>query len=231
MPVNITDQRYYAPLESRSYRKYGLAMSVNAGEQRYIWPRSTETYPWPASAQITTISSTSSNDIGKQFVVFGLDGEGHELKEVITLTANPTTLVNMFFRINRVAVMGDVPNEGEVSVFHGSDELAVIMTGLSQTQQLIGTVPIDKTFLVSSLTISTQGNKGAGFNIFAREPYWPFILFDSFYLVDTSLHVDFNPCIRLKPLADYYMTTNVDSTGDVSATFMGYYHVNDEIPD
>ena len=224
MPVNVQSETILAALDGSVMRKFGGAASVPTGSDQILWPLVGTTYPWPSGAETTTAESDSASDDGVVISVLGLDADGFEIEETITLLTSPVTLTNKFFRVYRIRVYGTAVNVGIITVKHGLDVLAVVPVGEAQTQQLIGTVPVNRRYIVPQLMLILGASRGAEFKVWVRPPGRPFSKQAVFYIENTSIVIPFNPHFAMLPLTDYYITAEMTQAGSAAAQLFAYVY-------
>jgi len=222
--MSIVNDKIRAALNGQYVRKFGLNDAVTHFDDSIIWPEDTATYPWPDNAELCTVESDNASDIGISLIISGIDEEGFHQTEDITLTSQSVMTLKKFFRVYRIAVTSIDSNVGKISVSHGSDILAVAPAGLSQTQQLIYTIPINKIFILSQFVFSTSINKDAEFQVWMRQPNRPFALKANFFLQNSSSWIPFEPHIKISELTDIYVSVRSSQKGRVSAEMFGYLY-------
>lgn len=187
-----------------------------------------------STAETLNIVSTSANDTSvgtgaRTVLVFGLDAEGLELSEVVTLNGTTNVLTTApFFRINELIVLtagtGGL-NAGVITATSSGSSILVahMVAGVNRAQQAHYTVPSNKYFLVRWVALSS--NKGASqeFDFFYQEPG----------LVRTPLlevSVTANSKEFEVPLGAYFIplttlfirTSMISGTGEGSLNYVGY---------
>jgi hypothetical protein len=119
-------------------------------------------YPYPVSAVVMTLASSSASDTAVSIQIEGL-GAGF-VRQTETVVLNGTTNVNTtksFLRINRMStVVGNAV--GNVTAINGGTTYAKINAGVGDTQMSILTVPAGYTFYQTSLTAGSNTSVTSG---------------------------------------------------------------------
>jgi hypothetical protein len=119
-------------------------------------------YPYPVSAVVMTLASSSASDTAVSILIDGL-GAGF-VQQTETVALNGTTNVNTtksFLRINRMStVVGNAV--GNVTAINGGTTYAKINAGVGDTQMSILTVPAGYTFYQTSLTAGSNTSVTSG---------------------------------------------------------------------
>jgi hypothetical protein len=119
-------------------------------------------YPYPVSAVVMTLASSSASDTAVSILIDGL-GAGF-VRQTETVALNGTTNVNTtksFLRINRMStVVGNAV--GNVTAINGGTTYAKINAGSGDTQMSIFTVPAGYTFYQTSLTAGSNTSVTSG---------------------------------------------------------------------
>ena len=133
--------------------KFGVNPDIN-GTEETVWSEGGD-YPWPTSAAIVYVSSTSAADAfpsgtGARTVrVFGLDASYLEIEEDVELTGQTqVATTQQYLRVYRAYVLTSGSGGGAAGV------PAVVYANLSignQTQMAVYTVPAGKTLYVDDL--------------------------------------------------------------------------------
>lgn len=106
-------------------------------------------YPWPTSAAVLSVVSTSTDDTllgtgARTIKIVGLDENYETLEEEVELNGTtPVLTTSSFFRVHRMYVVTagtDTANIGRISASHGATGLAYIEIGDGQTEMAIYTV-------------------------------------------------------------------------------------------
>jgi hypothetical protein len=218
--------------------KFGANTDIDAGVTEDVWDGG-GIYPWPTSAQTTTVASTSANDTSggtgaRTVAIQGLiDTAGVWTKVTETVTLNGTTNVtcsNNFIRIFRVQVKsaGSLgQNDGDIQVKHSSTVLAQMLPGKNQTLMAVYTTPSNTTSVivdwyaeVSRLTGST-GTKFAEVEILCRPYNEVFQVRDYRALVSgSSLVLPRFPLTTIPEKTDIVVKASADSNN--TAVFAGF---------
>lgn len=151
-------------------RKFGVNPDVDSGSlPEDIWAVG-GVYVFPTVAATTTLISSETTDGPdgsgcRSVLITGLNGDYVEIEEsALTNGDSIVTLNNQFFRITRVLCTSSgssQTNDGNIDVKHDTNILGRVPTGKGVTQQLIYTVPANKTWLLDRLSVSLQ-KKTAG---------------------------------------------------------------------
>ena len=145
--------------------KFGVNPDIN-GTEETVWSEGGD-YPWPTSAAIVYVSSTSAADAfpsgtGARTVrVFGLDASYLEIEEDVELTGQTqVATTQQYLRVYRAYVLTSGSGGGAAgTVYVGTTGAtagvpAVVYANLSignQTQMAVYTVPAGKTLYVDDL--------------------------------------------------------------------------------
>jgi hypothetical protein len=153
-----------------TFRKFGMNDAVTSGTE-FMWPPGTARV-LPTSNTVAAVVSDSADDDANPagtgawtVVVEGLDADGLEVSDTVSLDGiTPVNTTQVFSRINRAynttAGTGEV-NAGNISISLDSGKLqAYIEAGEGQTQQVLYTVPSNKTLLLDRIALGT-GRLGA----------------------------------------------------------------------
>ena len=221
------------------FRKFGYCLSRSTSPLP-IWPLNTD-YTFPTTAATLSIASADTNDTAagtgaRSVTVFGLDADFLDVTETIALSGTtPVVTTNSFIRVNRVIVstVGTYggSNAGVITLTHGGTAATIAMipaTG-TYTQQLIYTVPANKTFVVTQVNVSVASTKGADILYFVRgsadvvtAPFAPLGRFGNSFGVNAT---SFTPLVARAVLAgktDIIVYANsTTGTVDVSGGFQG----------
>lgn len=134
--------------------KFGASPEIDDDELRTVWDVPDTLYPWPTSAQTTTIVSSSANDTSsgtgaRTVEVQGLNSSYVFISETITLNGTSSvTLSNQYLRVFRAKVLtaGSTGwNEGDIDIQHGSTVIARITIQINQTLMALYTMPANTT--------------------------------------------------------------------------------------
>lgn len=151
-------------------RKFGINPDVDTSTlPEDIWVVG-GVYVFPTVAATTTIVSDSTDDASggsgcRSILVSGLDGDFLQIQEAAVINGTSVvTLSNQFLRISRMVCTSSgatETNAGNIDVKHGATVLGRIPPNKGLTQQMIFTVPANKTWLIDKLTVSLE-KKTAG---------------------------------------------------------------------
>lgn len=148
--------------------KFGANPEIDNGTED-VWLAG-GTYPFPTSAQTTTIKSDNNNDSSgdtgaRTCRVFGLDSSFVEITEDVTLNGTSNvTLSNDYLRVFRAAVLtagSSGANEGDIQVRHGTTVLGQISEGKNQTQMAVYTIPSGKTGYLTNWQAQVASKAGS----------------------------------------------------------------------
>ncbi len=137
--------------------KYGITPSLDTNNISDVWEFGGE-YIFSDTADIGKISSSSVLDT-QEVIVYGLDEEGYEVEEIITLQGRtpvdlPTSLWRIFRMINNAAAGNDINGTVYVYVSDATvvagvpsedEKVRAIMRSSNQTLMAIYTIPKGKT--------------------------------------------------------------------------------------
>lgn len=160
--------------------KFAYNYAVGSSEpMQTIWdgsPANTGTYTYPLDGTSTVdCYSTDSSDTSVEITILGLDEDGYELSETVTLNGlTAVTSTHKFYRIFRAFNSGSEDLVGDVEIFkNGSvaevDQAAFI--GSKSQQTLFGgyTIPKGKTGYSFGLHITTGKGKETRIGVFRRD--------------------------------------------------------------
>lgn len=229
--------------DHKSVFKFGNNDDVGTSEES-IWAEG-GIYPWAdidAAAGQVTVSSSSSQDTNTTgtgawtCTIYGISSvDGSDQNETITLngqTAVTSTLsYSRVFRIIVNTAGTGMANDGIIYVGTGTVTSgkpavvwALVSDGRNQTLQAIWSVPIGKTFYMTSCEFSISGTKGAEGLIYVRPPGE---LFQIKYLTHLAGGVDyreFNFPLKFESGTDIDVRAIGEVGGTaVGATFSGWY--------
>jgi len=148
--------------------KFGYTPEVDSTGD--IWTIAKTSYPWPTSAQTTTIVSNDNSDRpasnGAWTVeVQGLDSGYNLISEVVTLNGNSNvTLANQYLRVFRAKVLtagSQGENDGNISINHGGTTIAHILAEYNQTLMALYTIPAGKTGYMVHWDTEIQAKRGS----------------------------------------------------------------------
>jgi hypothetical protein len=152
--------------------KFGAVPSLSTNTTGTVWDKTNTIYPWSvwnAGANTITVSSSSASDVGKSVVVSGLDQNYDLYEEEIELdTQNGNASSNSFIRVFRAFMGNGDTNVGTISIQNGTTEVALIITGFSQTLMAIYTIPRNYNGYIFQGTCSAQAGADATGNMFVR---------------------------------------------------------------
>jgi len=172
---SITQVGTYEPFELQvsrgqipgheNFKLFGYTVALGSTAMGPLWEGLTTSggnYPYPASAVVMTLVSSSASDTAVSILIEGL-GAGYVLQtEVVAL--NGTTDVNTtksFLRINRMStVKGNAV--GAVTAINGGVTYAKITAGVGDTQMSIFTVPAGYTFYQTNFTAGSNTSVTSG---------------------------------------------------------------------
>jgi hypothetical protein len=152
------------------FTKYGRCTVSNATMD--VW-ESNSVYAFPSSAtKLDVVSSDTTNDKdgatgANKVKINGLNSLYAEITEEVTLAATAVTTTNSFLRINKMWISAAGANgvaAGTITakLTTAATVYAQISIGLTQSRQLIYTVPANKCLYITSITFSAGvGNTAA----------------------------------------------------------------------
>jgi hypothetical protein len=129
--------------------KFGATPEIDADDFETVWDVPKSQYPWPTSAQTTTVSSNDNSDNStgtgaRTIEVQGLDSNWNKIVET-NIALNGTTnvtLSNQFLRVYRIKVLtagSQATNDGDIDVKHGSTVIGRITEGFGQSLMAVYT--------------------------------------------------------------------------------------------
>ena len=149
----------------QNIKLFGFTSALGSTAMGPLWEGLTSSggnYPYPASAVVMTLASSSASDTAVSIFIEGL-GVGF-VQQTETVALNGTTNVNTtksFLRINRMStVVGNAV--GNVTAINGGVTYAKINAGAGDTQMSIFTVPAGYTFYQTSLTAGSNTSVTSG---------------------------------------------------------------------
>ena len=146
--------------------KFGYVHSVGSNDTPVSICSHGGLYHWLESASQLTVVSTSSDTMS--MTIKGLDSNYDSLEEVVTLNGTTSvTTVDTFMRVYRMYV--DADNAGTITAKVGSDIIAQIDAGESQTLMSVYTVPRGYTAYLMGMDISVNKSKDAQVKMYARD--------------------------------------------------------------
>lgn len=149
--------------------KFGAAPEMSNGTTGSVWDVSETLYPWSAfnsGASVLTIDCASTDEVGGQVSIQGLDANYELQTEVVDLTTqNGNTTENTFIRVFRAYYIDQtaLTNTGNINIKVGVTTVARITAGKGQTLMAIYTVPAGHTAYLqkgSCGTVSTDSVSG-----------------------------------------------------------------------
>jgi hypothetical protein len=129
--------------------KFGATPEIDADDFETVWDVPKAAYPWPTSAQTTTVSSNDTSDTSggtgaRTIEVQGLDGNWDFQKETVTMNGTSNvTLSTQFFRVFRIKVLtagSQGTNDGDIDVKHGSTVIGRITEAVGQSLMAVFTI-------------------------------------------------------------------------------------------
>ena len=172
---SVSRQGQYEPFELQvargqidgheNIKLFGFTSALGSTAMGPLWEGLTSSggnYPYPASAVVMTLASSSASDTAVSILIEGL-GAGYVL-QTETVALNGTSNVNTtksFLRINRMStVVGNAV--GNVTAINSGTTYAKITAGVGDTQMSIFTVPAGYTFYQTSLTAGSNTSVTSG---------------------------------------------------------------------
>ena len=144
---------------------FGFTSALGSTAMGPLWEGLTGSggnYPYPASAVVMTLASSSVSDTAVSILIEGLGAGYVRQTEVVAL--NGTSNVNTtksFLRINRLStIVGNAV--GNVTAINGGTTYAKINAGAGDTQMSIFTVPAGYSFYQTSLTAGSNTSVTSG---------------------------------------------------------------------
>jgi len=162
---SATRQGAYEPFELQvsrgqvdgheNIKLFGYTVALGSTAMGPLWEGLTSSggnYPYPASAVVMTLASSSASDTAVSILIEGL-GAGYVV-QTETVALNGTSNVNTtksFLRINRMStVVGNAV--GNVTAINSGTTYAKITAGVGDTQMSLYTVPAGYTFYQTDFT-------------------------------------------------------------------------------
>jgi len=172
---SITQVGTYEPFELQvargqingheNVKLFGFTSALGSTAMGPLWEGLTSSggnYPYPVSAVVMTLASSSASDTAVSILIEGLGAGYVRQTEVVAL--NGTSNVNTtksFLRINRMStVVGNAV--GNVTAINGGTTYAKINAGVGDTQMSIFTVPAGYSFYQTSLTAGSNTSVTSG---------------------------------------------------------------------
>jgi hypothetical protein len=244
----ISEQRVPGYLHIAKFGVNDLVEPLTTPED--VWEGGGE-YPFSANgvfpdigvADIVSVSSSDASDV-QDILVFGLDVDGYQVTQLITLQGQTrVALTTPLWRVYRIENWDDTSFAGTVYVYSGTANTAGVPSGGSitkalvddgnnQTQMAVYTIPRGMVgFLVrAEVGFGFSGSIGAGtqevrFAFKARTYGQVFKIKKSVYLVSSSSseHTDWRPFHDVLPELSDILICVKETTDDVSA--WGTFHV------
>ena len=227
-------------IPSTSYvHKFGRNPSCTTGNPDIIWDVGGSAYTWPTGACIISVVSTSASDASagagaRTVSVQGLDGDGLDQSETVTLDGTtPVTTAASFLRVNRMRVLtagSDGNNAGQIAACANGTAIAAISASNNQTLMAIYTIPASKVGLmnawygsVNKSSAVAAGTAAADLRVFARPNGEVFQLKEHVGMNEDGqslFQYQFVPPVKYDALTDLYVSACVDAANtDVSAGF------------
>lgn len=144
---------------------FGFTSALGSTAMGPLWEGLTGSggnYPYPASAVVMTLASSSASDTAVSILVEGLGADFVAQTETVALNgASNVSTTKSFLRINRMStVVGNAV--GNVTAINGGITYAKINAGAGDTQMSIFTVPAGYTFYQTSLTAGSNTSVTSG---------------------------------------------------------------------
>lgn len=129
-----------------AFNIFGYQSTAGSTPNIPIWENTT-TYTFPASAaQLTIVSTSTSDTSAKSVLIQGLDASYNQISEVIALNGTTAvTSVNSYLRVNNVLFTNNI-NIGTITFKQGTNIVAQINPDIGKNQAAIYTVPAGYTF-------------------------------------------------------------------------------------
>ena len=184
-------------------------------------------YPWSAldTEQTLYVKSSSASDTSGDVTIVGLDNNGLEISDTVTLSGTTAvTTSKKFKRVYRAFCADSVGHVGEITMHTVSDSGTVvchIAAAEGQTLMAVYTVPSNKTGYLLAGDCSVNLNKEITVKFYVRYPGGPFRVAHVVELCSNSYRYDFIVPQELPPGSD--LEVRVDNANDsncrVSANF------------
>ena len=214
----------YAVEAGRGNQKFGRNPVSAAGVFEDVWTSGGD-YPWPAAAAATTVVSTNGADT-MQTESYGL----LDTFEPIVLVGNlngltPVVLPVDLFRGFRIRFTNGVTPAGDVHLMIGGVKIAEALQGRNSTEMMIFTVPWKTQIQLTGIHGSTDGNKGAYFEVWARPPGGIFNNEGHFYVSPEkgTYHYIYDPHKPFEAGTDISVRASAVLEGQVSADGGGVF--------
>jgi hypothetical protein len=207
MPFFVTS----ASASARSRVVLGVNTDVDgASASEDIWDDGGN-YPFPTSANATTLVSSSANDTvagtGARIVrVYGLDADYNSIIQDVELNGtSAVTLTTPLIRVQGlrvIAVGSGATNAGDIDIKHTSTVIGTISTGLISSRMGVFTVPAGDTATVLSLYGQLMGTTSANCQIALQAREQGSGWFDVFPMTITSSKGDLSPRMGLESIPE-----------------------------
>ena len=158
-------------------RKFGTNSNVGAAFED-VWSLGGAYTGWVTTPGVVSVVSTDANDTGagtgaRAVVVSGLDINGLDQTEVVTLSGvTPVVTTSVFSRCWRMFVLTvgayGGTNAGTVTASIGGNPCASMSPGLAQSRECVYTVPADKTLYITQIRVSSGASKPTEFRYMIR---------------------------------------------------------------
>ncbi len=151
---------------------FGHNPNIGAGASADVWEGG-GIYPFPASASLMQLSSSSANDTSagtgaRTMFLTGLDSSYNAISETITMNGvTPVVTANSYLRINTLDLLtvGTAGNSNlgdiTIQVNGGGTILGIVRAGFGQLGNCIYSVPAGFVLFVESVFFSVTGGGGA----------------------------------------------------------------------
>ena len=214
----------HAVEQGRGVDKFGRNPNSAAGVYEDVWTSGGD-YPWPAAAATTTLVSTNGADTMQTEVYGELD-----TWEPVVLVGNLTGLTPVTFPVDlfrgfRIRFTNGVIPAGDVELLIGGVKIAEVLQGRNSTEMMVFTVPWKTLLYVTGIHGSTDGNKGAYFELWARPAGGIFHNEGHFYVPPEvgTYHYLYSPHKRFDPGTDVSVRASAVQVGQVSADGGGLF--------
>ena len=228
----------------QSLLKFGTRTAVAAATESVIWEGTAPTYTYLPTTQQLKVSSTSAVDTAlgtgaRTLRLIGLDTNYDEIQEDLILNGiTAVTTVNSYSRVFRAYVLTcgtGLTNAGTISVLNNASTVTqlVINPNDSQTLMTMWTVPRGKTLWLTSLSFSTDSNKGARISIYIRQLdggiLYPWRIQYRAYTFSGNEIFPFGIPFRIPEKTDIEIRVSTPASAGVTSagsTFEGWYELN-----
>jgi len=143
---------------------FGYQANVTGTAGIPVWENAT-TYTFPVTAaQLTIVSTSTSDTSAKSVLIQGLDSAYNQISEVIALNGTvAVTSVNSYLRVNFVTFTNSI-NVGTITFKQSTNIVAQINPGIGKNQAAIYTVPAGYTFYGMRFTgFSNEAGGGSNY--------------------------------------------------------------------